>query len=353
MKLFIRISVVSIIITITSFVLIQVPSIQDRMMVSVVSSMSNATNNLPKEETLSAAVCGSRSPIPSPGRAETCILVNAGKKLFVVDIGAGSSDNLRNWNIPFGNIDAVFLTHLHSDHISDLPNLHQGAWILSNRSDKLKVYGPEGVNLVTEGFEKAYKLDYDFRNEHHGDEVAPLHSVGFESITVDLIEPIIIEKDGLKVTAFEVPHDPVKPALAYRFDYKGRSIVISGDTIYSDNLIENSKNADVLFHEALSMNIVSAMEDFTKNAGNDLLSKILYDVQDYHTDPVDAARAANEAGVNHLIFYHLAPAPANWLVRDMFVRGVNSIRDEWTLSDDGTMVVLPLDSEEIIIKTID
>ena len=166
-------------------------------------------------------------------------------------------------------------------------------------------------------------------------------------------EPIIIEKDGLKVTAFEVPHDPVKPALAFRFDYKGRSIVISGDTIYSENLISYSKDADVLFHEALSMNIVSMMEDFTKRSGNDLLSKILFDVQDYHTDPVDAAKAANEAGVKHLIFYHLAPVPAIWLVEDMFVRGVNSIRDDWTLSDDGTMVVLPVNSEEIKISTID
>ena len=349
-KLFKPIAII-VVVSIAISVLIRIPAIQDRIaplaMMAVLSPAS-----LPEEDSLSALVCGSASPLGVTDRAQTCIMVRAGEDIYIVDIGDGSNRNLGKWRIPMNKVQAVLLTHLHSDHISDLADLHLATWI-PNRKNQLKVYGPQGVEFVTRGFEEAYQSDYFFRNEHHGDKVAPLHSVGFESITVDLIEPIIIEKDGLKVTAFEVPHDPVKPALAYRFDYKGRSIVISGDTIYSDNLIENSKNADVLFHEALSMNIVSAMEDFTKNAGNDLLSKILYDVQDYHTDPVDAARAANEAGVNHLIFYHLAPAPANWLVRDMFVRGVNSIRDEWTLSDDGTMVVLPLDSEEIIIKTID
>ena len=109
MKLFIRISIVALIISITGFVLIQIPSIQDRMMVSVVSSMANATNNLPKEDALSVAVCGSRSPIPSPGRAETCMIVQAGEEMFVVDIGDGSNANLQNWRIDYGAIKAVLL----------------------------------------------------------------------------------------------------------------------------------------------------------------------------------------------------------------------------------------------------
>ena len=99
MKLVIRISIVTLIVTITSFVLIQIPSIQDRIMLSVVSGMANATNNLPKDDALSAAVCGSRSPIPSPGRAETCILVQAGQEIFVVDIGDGSNANLQNLSL--------------------------------------------------------------------------------------------------------------------------------------------------------------------------------------------------------------------------------------------------------------
>ena len=351
MKKFLKLTSVLAFIVLIVFVLIRIPAIQDRIApLAMVALLSPA--DLPEEDSLSALVCGAASPLGATDRAQTCIMVRAGDEIYIVDIGDGANRNLGRWRIPMNKVQAVLLTHLHSDHISDLADLHLATWI-PNRKSQLKVYGPQGVEFVTRGFEEAYQSDYFFRNEHHGDEVAPLHSVGFEPITIDLNEPIIIEKDGLKVTAFEVPHDPVKPALAFRFDYKGRSIVISGDTIYSENLISYSKDADVLFHEALSMNIVSMMEDFTKRSGNDLLSKILFDVQDYHTDPVDAAKAANEAGVKHLIFYHLAPAPAIWLVEDMFVRGVNSIRDDWTLSDDGTMVVLPVNSEEIKISTID
>tara|TARA_B100001250_G_C19814018_1_gene797279 strand:+ start:3335 stop:4390 length:1056 start_codon:yes stop_codon:yes gene_type:complete len=351
MKKFLKLTSVLAFIVLIVFVLIRIPAIQDRIApLAMVALLSPA--DLPEEDSLSALVCGSASPLGATDRAQTCIMVRAGDEIYIVDIGDGANRNLGRWRIPMNKVQAVLLTHLHSDHISDLADLHLATWI-PNRKSQLKVYGPQGVEFVTRGFEEAYQSDYFFRNEHHGDEVAPLHSVGFEPITIDLNEPIIIEKDGLKVSAFEVPHDPVKPALAFRFDYKGRSIVISGDTIYSENLISYSKDADVLFHEALSMNIVSMMEDFTKRSGNDLLSKILFDVQDYHTDPVDAAKAANEAGVKHLIFYHLAPAPAIWLVEDMFVRGVNSIRDDWTLSDDGTMVVLPVNSEEIKISTID
>ena len=351
MKKFLKLTSVLAFIVFIVFVLIRIPAIQDRIApLAMVALLSPA--DLPEEDSLSALVCGSASPLGATDRAQTCIMVRAGDEIYIVDIGDGANRNLGRWRIPMNKVQAVLLTHLHSDNISDLADLHLATWI-PNRKSQLKVYGPQGVEFVTRGFEEAYQSDYFFRNEHHGDEVAPLHSVGFEPITIDLNEPIIIEKDGLKVTAFEVPHDPVKPALAFRFDYKGRSIVISGDTIYSENLISYSKDADVLFHEALSMNIVSMMEDFTKRSGNDLLSKILFDVQDYHTDPVDAAKAANEAGVKHLIFYHLAPAPAIWLVEDMFVRGVNSIRDDWTLSDDGTMVVLPVNSEEIKISTID
>ena len=95
MKLMIKCCLVAIILAITSFVIIQVPSVQDRMMSLVVSGMFNASDNLPKEDALSVAVCGSRSPIPSPGRAETCMLVKAGEDMFVVDIGDGSASNLQ------------------------------------------------------------------------------------------------------------------------------------------------------------------------------------------------------------------------------------------------------------------
>jgi ribonuclease Z len=354
MKKFLIYLVASIfIITISVMVGLRSPPVQDRIMVSVVSGMINAPNNLPEEDALSAAVCGSRSPIPSPGRAETCVMVRAGENIYIVDIGDGSASNLRSWGIPFNKIKSVLLTHLHSDHISDLADLQLATWINENRETKLDVYGPDGVNLITEGFETAYELDYFFRNTHHGEQIAPLDVAGLSPHIVDLDQPKIIDEDGLVVTAFKVVHDPVEPALGYRFDYKGRSLVISGDTSYSKNLIESSRDADVLFHEAQANHMINIIRDFNLQRGADLNAKLMEDIITYHTTPVEAAEIANLANVKHLIFYHLTPAPRNYITEIIFLRGVDEIREEWTLSNDGTMVVLPVGSDEIIISKIE
>ncbi len=353
MKKFLIYLVASIlIITIAAMVGLRSPSVQDRIMVSVISGMINASDNLPQEDALSAAVCGSRSPIPSPGRAQTCVMVRAGENIYIVDIGDGSASNLRNWGIPFNKIKSVLLTHLHSDHIFDLASLHQASWIMQKRKAKLDVYGPQGVGLVTKGFETAYEPDYFFRNSHHGDQIAPLDVAGFNPHTVDLNQPKVIHEDGLIVTAFEVVHDPVKPALGYRFDYKGRSLVISGDTSYSENLIEKSRDADVLFHEAQANHMINLIRDFNIQMGANLAAKVMEDIITYHTTPAQAAEIANLANVKHLIFYHLTPAPRNYITETMFLRGVDEVREEWTLSNDGTMVVLPVGTNEIIISKI-
>ena len=353
MKKFLIYLVASIlIITIAAMVGLRSPSVQDRIMVSVVSGMINAPNNLPQEDALSAAVCGSRSPIPSPGRAETCVMVRAGENIYIVDIGDGSASNLRSWGIPFNKIKSVLLTHLHSDHISDLADLQLATWINENRETKLDVYGPDGVNLITEGFETAYELDYFFRNTHHGEQIAPLDVAGLSPHIVDLDQPKIIDEDGLVVTAFKVVHDPVEPALGYRFDYKGRSLVISGDTSYSKNLIESSRDADVLFHEAQANHMINIIRDFNLQRGADLNAKLMEDIITYHTTPVEAAEIANLANVKHLIFYHLTPAPRNYITEIIFLRGIDEVRQEWTLSNDGTMVVLPVESDEVIFSEL-
>ena len=353
MKKFLIYLVASIfIIAISVMVGLRSPPVQDRIMVSVVSGMINAPNNLPEEDALSAAVCGSRSPIPSPGRAETCVMVRAGENIYIVDIGDGSASNLRSWGIPFNKIKSVLLTHLHSDHISDLADLQLATWINENRETKLDVYGPDGVNLVTEGFETAYELDYFFRNTHHGEQIAPLDVAGLSPHIVDLDQPKIIDEDGLVVTAFKVVHDPVEPALGYRFDYKGRSLVISGDTSYSKNLIENSRDADVLFHEAQANHMINIIRDFNLQKGADLNAKLMEDIITYHTTPVEAAEIANLANVKHLIFYHLTPAPRNYITEIIFLRGIDEVRQEWTLSNDGTMVVLPVESDEVIFSEL-
>ena len=352
MKIVTRILIASLILGITSFVLIQVPSIQDRIMLSVVSGMATASDSLPKEDALSAAVCGSRSPIPSPGRAETCVLVKAGDDIFIVDIGDGSASNLRSWNIDYGEIDAVLLTHLHSDHIADLPGLHQAAWILGGRSDKLKVFGPEGVSQVTNGIEMAYGLDYKFRNEHHGNAIAPKEYAGFDTYEIDLNNPVIFNNGYLKITAFKVVHEPIEPALGFKFEYKGRSLVITGDTSYAQSVIDNSLNVDVLFHEAQANHMVDVLQNFANENGAPLRAKVMADIKTYHTTLIEAAEISNKANVKQLVFYHLTPAPRNYLTEIIFVRGVDEIRENWMLAEDGLLIILPANSEKIILSNM-
>lgn len=332
-------------------ILTRIPAVQDRVMTLALNNLQNQEIDL-YDNSLTALVCGSRSPLPHPRRAETCILINAGGSYYVIDVGDGSASNLRSYGVNLGKIKAVLLTHLHSDHISDLADIHMGTWVAQSRTKRLDVYGPSGVEFVTKGFEDAYKLDFKYRNEHHGDEVAPINIVGFDPHPVDLLNPVVINENGLKVTAFKVPHDPVKPALGYRFDFKGRSIVISGDTSYSENLITYAKDADVLFHEAQANHILEIMKGVANKAGNPLTAKVLDDITTYHTTPKDAAKVANLANVDHLVFYHLTPSPRNSMMERMFFRGVNKIRKDWSVADDGTMVVLPLDSDEIKISKV-
>ena len=330
MKILIRIVIASLIFGIASWVILQVPSVQDRLMVVAFTALGSASNNLPEEDALSAAVCGSRSPLPSPGRAETCILVAAGDDLFVVDIGDGSNQNLRSWNIDFRNIEAVLITHLHSDHIADLPGLHQNAWVVGERNSKLKVFGPEGVDQLTQGIEMAYAHDYVFRNEHHGDAVAPLEYAGFDTSVIDLNDPVIFDNGALKKTAFKVVHEPIDPALGFKFEYKGRSLVITGDTSYTQSVIDNSMNVDVLFHEAQANHMLAVIENLQRSLGMDLLATVLDDITTYHTTLIEAAEVANKANVKKLVFYHLTPAPRNYSQEAMFVRGVDEVRKEWT-----------------------
>lgn len=337
---------------VVTFILLKQPWFQDRLLQTALNNMAAPVSQLPEEDSLTAVVCGSRSPINDPNRAEACILVQAGDQIFIFDTGNGSAQNLHNWNMPWNRIEGIFYTHLHSDHISDIADFHQGTWMNGQRSSKQKVFGPEGVQLLTDGIELAYTKDYFFRNEHHGDVIAPLNIVGFDTHTVNLNNPVLIDNEDLKITAYSVSHDPVDPALGYRIDYKGRSISISGDTIYDQNLVNNSKDADVLFHESMSLEILDLINANAKATGNMVAEIVTVDILDYHTPILEVVKAAKDANVRHLVFYHHLPAPRNQIMEDVMYRGVDEIMQEWTASNDGTMIILPIDSEEIIITSI-
>lgn len=263
---------------------------------------------------LHVALCGTGSPLPNPVRAGPCTVVIAGQHIFVVDIGEGGGRNINRMGIPLGRIEGVLLTHFHSDHIDGMGPLMMNRWVTGTNTVPLPIYGATGVEQVVAGFNAAYAIDDGYRTAHHGAAIAPLTGAGGTAMPFTLPEEgkgdtvVVIEKDGLTVTAFRIDHGPVKPAVGYRFDYKGRSIVISGDTRKSPSLIAASKGADLLVHEALQPKLVAMMTSGLEQKGMKAMAQITRDILNYHTSPEEAAEAANEAGVKKLVLNHIVPS---------------------------------------------
>eukprot|EP01126_Amoeba_proteus_P049251 TRINITY_DN574_c0_g1_i1.p1 TRINITY_DN574_c0_g1~~TRINITY_DN574_c0_g1_i1.p1 ORF type:complete len:306 (-),score=25.73 TRINITY_DN574_c0_g1_i1:676-1593(-) len=238
------------------------------------------TNRLFSNDALHIILCGTGSPIVDATRASSCTAIVAGGTMYLVDTGPQSTENLLLWRLPLANLSGIFLTHFHSDHIGDLGEVITQSWI-SGRSQPVTVYGPEGVSNVTNGFKMAYQYDVIYRDLHHN--LEKTHSdrgeylsrgASFDHtlpVSISIDEPstrstVVLEKNGLKVVAFEVNHYPVKPAYGYRFDYKGRSVVISGDTTASEVLESNSRNVDVIVHEAVDFNFVKEISGILKRS---------------------------------------------------------------------------------------
>jgi ribonuclease Z len=151
----------------------------------------------------------------------------------------------------------------------------------------------------------------------------------------------VLEQDGLRVTAFRVDHAPVAPAVGYRFDWRGRSVVISGDTRESASLVANARGADLLVHEALQPKLTGRAAGVARRLGLERMAKLAGDVSGYHTTPRQAAEVAREAGVKQLVLSHLVPAPNNALGRRLFLDGAGEgFPGEITLGEDGMRFAL-------------
>lgn len=305
---------------------------------------------------LHVALCGAGGPLPDPKRSGPCVAVYAGHQLFVVDAGTNGLRNLLRMRYPVGNIQAVLLTHFHSDHIDGLGEMATIRWVNGNHTQPMPVIGPEGVQQVVEGFTLAYRQDSVGRNAHHGDKVAP--PSGFGMVAQPFPVPAegqlatVYDTDGVKIQALVVDHDPVKPAVGYLFTYKDRSLLISGDTAKSANVQKFAQNVDLLVHEALSRDLVGIMNETAEKVGADGLAKITFDIQDYHASPVEVAEIARDANVGHLLYYHVIPPLILPGMEAAWLQGVDEVYPDYTLGEDGTSVSLPAGSKEIILTEI-
>jgi ribonuclease Z len=199
-------------------------------------------------QNIRVTLLGTGAPPPVMNRFGPSTLVEAGGQKFLFDAGRGALQRLAQLGVRWQDVDGVFLTHLHSDHVVGFPDLWLTGWLVGAGRDRpLHVWGPGGTTNMLTHLEQAY--GFDIRTRLDDDRAAP---DGIAVLGKDIGEGVVLEKGGLKITAFAVDHDPVKPAFGYRVDYGGRSVVLSGDTRVSQNLIRHAQGVDLLVHEVVS-----------------------------------------------------------------------------------------------------
>jgi ribonuclease Z len=302
---------------------------------------------------LHVTLCGAGGPLPDRNRSGPCVAVSAGKRMFIFDAGTGGARTLGLMRYPLRSVEAVFLTHFHSDHIDGLGELATLRWVQGNHTTPLPVYGPTGVSDIVTGFNQAYARDAIYRNTHHGDEVAPLSGHGM--LAKPFVEPLegeterVYDNDGVVIDAFIVNHNPVKPAVGYRVKYKGRNVLISGDTSASTNLEKFARNTDLLVHEALAADLVKLINSAAVKTNNASMRKITTDILDYHATPQEVAEIARDSGAGHLLYYHVVPALPLPGLEAAWLDGVSIIFPKHTLGRDGTTISLPAGSRDIIV----
>jgi len=299
-------------------------------------------------------LCGTGSPMPDATRAGPCIGVLAGDRGYVFDVGSGGVRNLGTMGFPMARLQAIYLTHLHSDHIDGLGELMLQSWIGGTREVPTPIIGPVGTERVVDGFNMAYGLDSTYRIAHHGPDIAP--PGGFGGVATEIVLPagpkgkaVIFQDDDLTITAIRVAHNPVEPAFGFRIDYKDRSVSLSGDTIYHPGFVAASEGVDIMFHEALDPEMVTMIEDVLRERGQAALAKIMFDIRDYHASPEDATRAAHTANAGALVYYHIVPPLPIKLLNSIFLGDANKAYDgSITIGEDGMLFTLPAGSDKIM-----
>jgi len=242
-------------------------------------------------QTIKVTLLGTGSPVPVMERFGPSILVEAGEQKFLFDAGRGALQRLTQCKVKYKDIHGVFFTHLHSDHVVGFPDLWLTGWLTGQRVAPLLVWGPVGTKKMTGNLEEAFEFDIKARIS---DNTGSSNGVAIKA--EDIKEGVIFERNGVKITAFDVDHGRVKPALGYRIDYAGRSVVLSGDTRRSENLIRYSKGVDLLIHEVVSPEVLARL-----NFPAELSKTII----DYHTTPEQAAEIFSVVKPRMAVFSHI------------------------------------------------
>ena len=255
---------------------------------------------------------GTGSPIPDPNRAGPSTLVQAAGQHIVVDCGRGCVMRITAAGVfpPF--VSAILLTHLHSDHISDLNDIVTSRWIMSPNPIVTKIFGPVGTKKIVDGLRTMLSLDEQYRLDHHAD----LRSGPGMQIEVTEVSPGDMFSIGeVKVVVGRTDHRPVSPTVGYRFEAEGKVAALAGDTVPCAELDALCANADVYVQTVLRPDLVDAMRKMLPAQ-----APRLGDILDYHSSVEDAGQTAARANVKTLVLTHYVPAmqpgqEADWIAQ--------------------------------------
>lgn len=277
-------------------------------------------------------------PTFSAQRLGIATLVEAGSERLLFDAGRGLTTGMAKSATDPTEVTKVFLTHLHSDHVIALPELWLFAWA-QGRTVPLHVWGPEGTRAMMMHLQEAFASDVRVRRDV--DEKFP--GRGFEITATDINQGVVYEANGVRVTAFLVDHGPVKPAFGYRVDYRGRSVVLSGDTRPSDNLVKFASGADLLIHEVGRWKqdpaLIGPPDERLPNSRQ--TRGQAQTVAAHHTDGVEAGRVFQSAKPKLAVFSHFNGDPQRILslVRQTYAGPVEFGEDIMTIDIGNTVTV--------------
>lgn len=269
---------------------------------------------------LSVVLIGTGTPVPSPDRACACTAVVAGDRVLVVDTGRGSLTRFAQAG--FADAEATLFTHYHSDHFSDFGEFMVTRTI-AGADRPMKVIGPAGAKEAIGSLLAAYRLDDGYRKAHHGDK---WNEDGMKARIVEAEPGVVFEDGDLIVTMFEVDHAPIKPAMGYRFEYRGQVAVVSGDTRPVPRMVEMAAGADVLVHEAMNRRLI----ELARRQADDRMQAMMTEMMEYHSEVLEVAEIAAQARVKKLVLTHLVPGlPPNPAADRLFTQGMRRIYRGW------------------------
>lgn len=268
---------------------------------------------------ISVILIGTGIPLPNPQRGTAATLVIAGDRTILVDTGRECMVGLSS--VGLNDVSMVLYTHYHSDHIAGLGELLVNRGV-SGADKPLPVIGPAGAKRVVDGFREAYALETSYRVAHHGDHWPP-HAM--DCNVQEREAGVVYDEGGLKITMFDVDHEPVVPAVGYRIDFKGQSVVVSGDTKKTAKTIEMAKDCDILVHEAIDRELLQRLGTALK-ATDPRRAAMLSDMLSHHTSTIETAEIARDANVKKLVLTHLVPSiPPEDGPEKNFIRGMAEI----------------------------